>query len=64
MGAPDKMWLAIGLGAILLPALAYGLYLHHAVLRGMFRDEIADAVDEIADADRSRNTDASRRNLC
>jgi len=40
MGAPGRMWLAIGLGAIVLPAIAYGSYLHSRVYRKMFGDEI------------------------
>ena len=42
------MWLAIGLGAIVLPAIVYGLYLH----RAMLRDDILDVLDEMADASR------------
>jgi hypothetical protein len=45
----DKTWLAIGLGAIVVPALAYGHYLQRSVHRAMYGREILDVLGEIAD---------------
>jgi hypothetical protein len=46
------LWLAIGLGAIVLAAIVYGFHLD----RAMLRDDILNVLDEMADA--SRKTDA------
>ena len=48
MGEPDKIWLAIGVAAVVLPVIVYAEYLHSYVCRKMFGDEILDVIDEIA----------------
>ena len=53
MGGPAEMWLAIGLAAIVLPAIVFGLYLHRSVQRAMYGHEILDVLDQIADETRS-----------
>ena len=42
-----KVWLAIGLGAIVLSAIVYSHFLYRAICR----DEVLDALDEDAKAD-------------
>ena len=42
-----KVWVAIGLGAIVLSAIVYSHFLYRAI----YRDEILDALDEAGKAD-------------
>jgi hypothetical protein len=53
--APDTVWVAIGVAAIVLPAIVYGHHLHSYVYGKMFGDEILDVLDEIADENRKRD---------
>lgn len=59
----DETWLAIGVAAIVLPAIAYAEHLHSYVCRKMFGDENLDVLDELADEDVAKNAAKSLPNL-
>ena len=51
----DKAWVAVGVAAIVLPAIAYGERLSRYVYRKWFGDEIQDVLDEMADESRKKD---------
>ena len=52
----DTTWVAIVAAAIVIPAIAYGEYLHGFVFRKMFGgEEVLDNLEELADQEGAKN---------
>ena len=51
----DTAWVALGVAAVVVPAIVYGEHLSRYVYRKWFGDEILDVLDEMADESRTKD---------